>query len=140
MKKGVLIAVIVGVVLILIVAGFFILTNNGNNSQDENVNPNQMVDCGMMTDFNCFQNRMTKCLPVTGKMMGNDGVTSIELIILGVENETCHFQRKINNVLGLNCYFPKETTNWNNVGDLIGQTLGDDKGLQSVVDSSCTNV
>jgi len=79
---------------------------------------------------------MSSCLPVTGKMTGSDGTTSIEMTVLGIENDTCHFQRKINNVLNLDCYFPSGTLNW----DLIDQTFGNDKGLQSVVDDSCTNV
>jgi hypothetical protein len=72
-------------------------------------------------------------LPVTGEMTGTDGSTKIELTILGVENETCHFQRKINNAVDLNCYFPKGTMNW----DVIDQTFGNDKGLQKVVDDAC---
>jgi hypothetical protein len=135
MKKGILIGVIVGVLLVLI-AGFFILTNNGNSSQDENADPNQMVDCGMIQNPSCFSNRMTTCLPVTAKMMGSDGVTSIDMTILGYENETCHFQRKINNVLDLNCYFPKGNLTW----DLIDQVFGNDRGLQNIVDDSCKNV
>lgn len=144
MKKGVMIGLVVAGILILLIIGFFVLSNRGSepvsNSQNENVDADQMVDCGTMNNPSCFQNRMLKCLPVTGTMMGSDGVTPIELIILGVENDTCHFQRKINNVMDMDCYFPKGTENWNNLGDLLGQTLGDDKGLQSVVDESCEHI
>ena len=99
----------------------------------EAIDINQMVDCGKMEDPGCFMNRMNGCLPVTARMTASDGSTEIEMIILGVENETCHFQRKLNNVLNLNCYFPKGTMNW----DTIDQTFGNDKGLQNVVDAAC---
>ena len=92
-----------------------------------------MVDCGKMEDPLCFINRMNQCLPVTTKMMGTDGSTEIEMTILGIENETCHFQRKINGILNLNCYFPKGTMNM----DTLDQTFGNDKGLQKVVDEAC---
>lgn len=134
-----MIGLIVGIVLILLVVGFFILTNNKGDipnqtdSQKETNNPNQIMDCGMMKNPSCFANRMNGCLPVTGKMTGTDGSTQIELTILGVENDTCHFQRKINNVVDLNCYFPKGTMSW----DTIDQTFGNDKGLQKVVDDAC---
>lgn len=94
---------------------------------------NEMVDCGKAEDPSCFINRMNQCLPVTTKMVGSDGTTNIEITILGVVNETCHFQRKINNVLDLNCYFPQGTMNMNT----LDQTFGNDKGLQKVVDDSC---
>jgi hypothetical protein len=55
------------------------------------------------------------------------------MTILGVENEKCHFQRKINDVLDLNCFFPKGTMN----SDTLDQTFGNDKGLQKVVDDAC---
>jgi hypothetical protein len=139
MKKGVVIGLVIGVVLILVIVGFFVLTNKNNtNASNENggsqngVDENQMVDCGKITNPSCFTNRMAECLPVTAELTGTDG-SSIDLTILGVENDTCHFQRKINNVVDMNCYFPKGTMNW----DTIGQTLGDDKGLQSVVDEAC---
>lgn len=130
-----MIGLIMGIVLVLLIIGFFILSNNNgnsniNNGQDQD---NQMMDCGMMKDPSCFANRMNGCLPVTGKMTGTDGSTEIELTILGQENETCHFQRKINGVIDLNCYFPKGTMNW----DTIDQTFGNDKGLQEVVDDAC---
>ena len=133
-----MIGLIVGIVLILLIIGFFILTGN-NNASNENddtqggVDSNQMVDCGMMKNPSCFTNRMNECLPVTGTMTATDGSTEIGLTILGVENETCHFQRKINNVVDLNCYFPKGAMNW----DTIDQTFGNEKGLQSVVDEAC---
>jgi len=93
----------------------------------------EMVDCGKMEDPYCFMNRMNQCLPVTAKMVGSDDTTSIEMTIFGIENETCHFQRKINNVIDLNCFFPKGTMN----KDTLDQTFGNDKGLQKVVDDAC---
>jgi PBP1b-binding outer membrane lipoprotein LpoB len=93
----------------------------------------EMVDCSKTEDPSCFVNRMNQCLPVTTKMTGSDGKTAIDVTILGIENETCHFQRKINNVLDLNCYFPKGTMNM----DTFNQMFGNDKGLQKVVDDAC---
>jgi hypothetical protein len=92
-----------------------------------------MVDCSGK-DPGCFFNRMNGCLPVTAKMTGSDGKTAIEVTILGVENEKCHFQRKINNVLDLDCHFPKGTLNENT----LDQTFGNDHGLQKVVDDACS--
>ena len=96
----------------------------------------EIVDCSKTNDPSCFLDRMNQCLPVTTKMTGSDGKTNIEITILGVENETCHFQRKINNVLNLNCFFPKGTLNM----DTLDQTFGNDKGLQKVVDNACKPV
>lgn len=138
MKKGVLIGLIAGIIFILLIIGFLILTNNktsneNGGSQNEN-DINQMVDCGKLTNPSCFANRMNECLSVTAELTATDG-SAIGITILGVENETCHFQRKINNAVDLNCYFPKGTMNW----DAIDQTFGNDKGLQSVVDEACTS-
>ncbi|MFA6322459.1 MAG: hypothetical protein WCX71_03190 [Candidatus Buchananbacteria bacterium] len=116
-------------------------TDNANNPKTNEVTQEKapavadqtMVDCGQGQDQFCFVNRMNECLPAKVRMTGNDGKTSIDLIILGVENETCHFQRKINDVLNLNCFFPKGTFNT----DTLDQTFGNDKGLQKVVDSAC---
>ncbi|MDP2943973.1 MAG: hypothetical protein Q8N57_00125 [bacterium] len=94
-----------------------------------------MVDCGSGEDPFCFLNRMNECLPVTIQMMGGDKTTKIVMTILGIENEKCHFQRKINDVLNLNCFFPKGTMNQ----DTLAQTFGDDKGLQKVVDDACNS-
>jgi hypothetical protein len=80
----------------------------------------------------CFFNRMNECLPVTAQLTGMGG-EDIEITILGIENEKCHFQRKVNGVTNLNCYFPKGTLTW----DTIDQTFGNDKGLQQVVDDAC---
>jgi len=92
-----------------------------------------IVDCSTVEDPFCFINRMNECLPVTTKMVGTDDSTVIEITILGIENEKCHFQRKINNVLNLDCYFPKGTLNM----DTLDQMFGNDKGLQKVVDDAC---
>ncbi len=75
---------------------------------------------------------MDKCLPVSAKVTGA-GNEVIEIIVLGKENKTCHFQRKINNILNLDCYFPGETI----TSDIMDQTFGNDKGLQDLVDKSC---
>lgn len=141
MKKGVIIGLVIGVVLILVIVGFFILTNK-NNGSNENANSqngadeNQIVDCGKMENPTCFINRMVDCLPVTGTLLATDGVTEIGLTILGIENNKCHYQRKVNNVINQNCYFPIEAMSW----DVIDQTFDNDKGLQSLVDESCQAV
>jgi len=93
----------------------------------------EMVVCDMNKDPSCFLNRMNQCLPVTAQMLSSDGEISIEVTVLGQVNDTCHFQRKMNDVLDLDCYFPRGTMNV----DTLGQTFGNDKGLQSVVDSAC---
>jgi hypothetical protein len=128
------------VVVVLVIGGglFFFLSNKGEQKENEinqqaSVDDKTMVDCGLATDPGCFMNRMNGCLPVTAKMTGSDNKTAIEITILGVENEACHFQRKINNIIDLDCFFPKGTMN----GDTLGQIFGDDKGLQKVVDDAC---
>lgn len=94
-----------------------------------------MVDCGSGEDPFCFLNRMNECLPVTIEMTGGDKTTKIAMTILGIENEKCHFQRKINDALNLNCFFPKGTMNQNT----LDQTFGNDRGLQKVVDDACNS-
>jgi len=147
------------VVLILLIIGiglFFFLNKKGGNeipapatenTQKEapassvNVQENaqtstseeKMVDCGTAENPSCFMGRANSCLPVKVKMVGSDNKTEIELTILGVENDKCHFQRKLNGVLNLNCYFPKGT----NMMNAIDQTFGNDHGLQKVVDDAC---
>ncbi|MDD5043840.1 MAG: hypothetical protein PHD51_04265 [Patescibacteria group bacterium] len=145
-NSKVLYIIIVILVLIVIGGGIFLLCNKGAEEEGEptTASPSteaqtpatdkEMVDCGKAEDPFCFVNRMNQCLPVTAKMMGSDGVTSIEITILGVENEKCHFQRKINDVANLDCYFPKGTLNM----DTLDQTFGNDKGLQKVVDDACS--
>ena len=130
-----MIGIIIVVVLVLFGIGFFVLTNNKNSSNENFISENssQMVDCGKIENPSCFSNRMNECLPVTAELTATDGTTEIQLTILGQENETCHFQRKVNNVVDLNCYFPRGTLSW----DTIDQTFGNDKGLQKVVDSAC---
>jgi hypothetical protein len=149
---------IVVIVLVLVVVGgglFFFLGNKGaqketGTGQQASASPSTaaqtlatetqtpatstaMVDCSKASDPFCFLNRMSGCLPVTTNMTGSDSKTAIEITILGVENGKCHFQRKINNVLSLDCYFPKGTLN----KDTLDQTFGNDKGLQKVVDDAC---
>lgn len=139
-KKGLYIGVII-LVLLVVVVGLLLLNNNDKKNEGianqtttaTSADDKTMVDCGLAKDPMCFMNRMNGCLPVTVKMVGSDNTTAIEMTILGVENETCHFQRKINNVMDLNCFFPKGTMNW----DTIDQTFGNEKGLQGVVDSAC---
>jgi len=136
--------ILYSIIVILVVGGvlFFFLNNKNKQKGDQLTTPNTvqapvddktMVDCGEAKDPGCFMNRMNGCLPVTTKMVGSDGATQIDITILGVENETCHFQRKINNVMDLNCYFPKGTMN----KDTFDQMFGNDKGLQKVVDDAC---
>jgi len=138
---------IVIVLLIIVIAGLLFFSkkqhseNNQNNlnqpqteeSNSSATNNQTMVNCGKAEDPRCFMSRMNECLPVTTEMTGSDNKTKIELTILGIENDTCHFQRKINDAVDLNCYFPKGTMNW----DTIDQTFGNEKGLQKVVDSAC---
>ncbi|MFA5386295.1 MAG: hypothetical protein WC297_01315 [Candidatus Paceibacterota bacterium] len=124
------------IILALIVIGvgiFFLINKNAKEATQGTTTENGMVDCGQAEDPGCFVSRMNGCLPVTVAMTGSDNTTKIELTILGVENEKCHFQRKINDIIDLNCYFPKGTMNW----DTIDQTFGNDKGLQKVVDDNC---
>jgi hypothetical protein len=130
MKKFIVVAI---VVVLVVVGGIFLLTNKGGQKENQsNTDDTKMVDCGQIQDPNCFFNRMGTCLPVSAKVTGSGG-ESIEVIVLGKENGTCHFQRKINNVLNLDCYFPGEII----TPDLIDQTFGNDKGLQDLVDKSC---
>jgi hypothetical protein len=129
------------VIAILIVGSgiFFFLGNNKgtqdvkNNQETTIVDDKTMVDCGVTKDPMCFVNRMNECLPVTVKMTGSDNTTVIQMTILGIEDEKCHFERKINNVVDMNCFFPKGTMNM----DTLDQTFGNDKGLQKVVDDAC---
>ncbi len=107
----------------------FLLSNNKNKTQniEQSVQsePNQqpvvnnetdnteveMVDCGKSKDPSCFL-----------------------ITILVMENDKCHFQRKIDDTLSLDCYFPKGTLNM----DTLGQMFGNDKGMQQIVDEACT--
>jgi uncharacterized protein YpmB len=154
--------VIIGVVvLIIVVGGMFFFANKGGQkniqpsasnqeaqmpspssqtttpSQEAQITPvtetTTMVDCGTGGDPFCFVGRANSCLPVKAKMVSSDNKTEIELIVLGIENDKCHFQRKLNGTLNLNCYFPKGT----NIMNAIDQTFGNDHGLQKVVDDSC---
>ena len=143
MKKGLLIGAILASLVFVIGASGCGQNATGTQTpanstvQKETVNSNQMVDCGKMENPTCFTDRMNQCLPVTAKMTGTDN-SVIELTILGVENETCHFQRTVssNSALNLDCHFPKGTMNM----DTIAQTFGTDKGLQKVVDAACKSV
>ncbi len=131
MKKNIFIIAIIFIGIIL----FFIFSNtkNQNTNTSNQLPSNEMVDCGTMDNPSCFMNRMSGCLPVKGTLIGTDG-TPIEISILGQENDKCHFQRKLNNIIDLNCYFLKGTMNW----DTIDQTFGNEKGLQQIVDDNCT--
>lgn len=137
--------VITVLVLVIVSGGLFFLSNNKGAQEETGTSQpetavetpkaeEEMVDCGQAQDPGCFLNRMNQCLPVTAKMMGSDGTTAIDITILGVENEKCHFQRKLNNALNLDCYFPKGTLNT----DTLDQMFGNDRGLQKVVDDACT--
>lgn len=137
-NNKILYIVIAVLVLIVVGGGLFLLFGNkdGQNGEQSSADDQKMVDCSGAEDPFCFVNRMNECLPVTAKGMGTDGSTTFEITILGIENDTCHFQRKINNVLNLDCYFPKGTLNM----DTLDQTFGNDKGLQEVVDDACKPV
>ncbi len=143
---------IVIAVLIIIGGGIFFFLNNKNSQKETgesqptnnlplgaeqtpeaSVADKTMVDCGLAKDPACFVGRANGCLPVTVKMTGSDNKTEIGLTVLGIENDKCHFQRKINNTTDLNCYFPKGT----NMMNAIDQTFGNDKGLQKVIDAAC---
>ena len=140
---------IIIIVLVLVVIGgglFFFLgkkggqketpapaTENGQKETPTATSEEKMVDCGMATDPSCFVGRANSCLPVKAKMIGSDNKTEIELTILGIENDKCHFQRKINGTMDFNCYFPKGT----NIMNAVDQTFGNDHGLQKVVDDAC---
>lgn len=147
MANNKILYIVIGVLVLVILGGgvFFFLNNKGAQKESEAnqqattststvAAEEEMVDCGQSEDPWCFVTRMNGCLPVTAKMMGSDGTTAIEMTIFGVENEKCHFQRKINNVADLDCYFPKGTLNM----DTLDQTFGNEKGLQKVVDDACT--
>jgi len=143
MKKVLGFSLLVIMVLVLTACGSKKTTlNSVDTNQDQVVNVSTttstvdkttMVDCSASQDSFCFINRMNECLPVTIQMMGSDNSTKIVITILGVENEKCHFQRKINDVLNLDCFFPKGTMNQNT----LDQTFGNEKGLQKVVDDAC---
>jgi len=136
---------IIIIVLVLIVIGggsFLFLGNKGTQKETQTptketqipATEEKMVDCGKAEDPSCFIGRANSCLPVKAKMIGSDNKTEIELIVLGIENDKCHFQRKLNGTMDFNCYFPKGT----NIMNAIDQTFGNDKGLQKVVDDSCS--
>jgi hypothetical protein len=129
-KKGLYIVI---AIVILVVAGGIFWINRGAEKEGVTADGNKMVDCGQAQDPGCFMNRMNGCLPVTVKMVASDNTTTIGLTILGIEDEKCHFQRKINDVVDMNCLFPKGTMN----GDTLDQIFGNDKGLQQVIDDNC---
>lgn len=144
-NNKILYIIIAVLVFVLIGSGLFFFFSNQSSQKEIGadqpstaeqapVTDETMVDCGEAEDPGCFLNRMNGCLPVTTKGTGSDGSTTFEITILGVENEKCHFQRKINNVLDLDCYFPKGTLN----GDTLDQMFGNDNGLQDVVDAACS--
>jgi len=130
--------VIIGIIVLIVIGiGIFFLTNSPSptpapETSQTPVGDTTMVDCGEQKDPRCFLDRMNQCLPVTAKMTGTDG-SAIEITVLGIENETCHFQRKVNNVMDLDCHFPKGTLNM----AILDQTFGNDRGLQKVVDDAC---
>lgn len=147
MANNKILYVVIAVLVLVVVGGglFFVLGNKGEQKETEVGQPagnlplsaatddKAMVDCGTATDPMCFVGRANGCLPVTIKMTGSDNTTVINLTILGIENDKCHFQRKINNNMDMNCYFPKGT----NMMNAVDQTFGNDKGLQSVIDAAC---
>lgn len=135
MKKSVFILpMFLSVAFLLVGAGCAKKSASPSTAVQPLVADTTMVDC-TGKDPGCFFNRMNGCLPVTGKMTGTDGST-IDITILGIENDKCHFQRKINDALNLDCLFPRGTLN----GDTFDQMFGNDKGLQQVVDDACKPV
>ncbi|MFA5084396.1 MAG: hypothetical protein WC475_03415 [Candidatus Paceibacterota bacterium] len=136
MKNNKILYVIITVLVVIVVGGglFFFSGNKSDTGTGQPEAADQkMVDCGETDNPGCFLNRMSGCLPVTAKMMSTDGTTAIEITILGIENDKCHFQRKLNGALNLDCYFPKGTLNM----DTLDQIFGNDKGLGELVDEAC---
>jgi hypothetical protein len=144
--KREMVFVFAGILLLTIASFFFIqfkfknsLSNNLKEIQflpdqgaDYLLSTGQMIDCGVIENPTCFSQRFEKCLPVRLELITTDN-SRIELFVLGIEEEKCHLQRKVNSILNQECYFPNKNLNW----DLIDQTLGNEKGLQDIVDSSC---
>lgn len=146
MDKKTLSLLIIVVILVVIGGLYFALGNKGAQQETEtgpqtstetkeSATDQTMVDCGKAENPACFMGRANSCLPVKAQMVGSDNTTQIGLTILGVEDEKCHFQRKVNNVMDLNCYFPKGT----NIMNAVDQSFGNDHGLQEVVDTACAN-
>ncbi len=146
MDKKTLSLLIIVVILVVIGGLYFALGNKGGQQEpeivtqtpteiEEPVADQTMVDCGKAENPECFMGRANSCLPVKIQMVASDNITPIELTILGIEDEKCHFQRKVNNVMDLNCYFPKGT----NIMNAVDQSFGNDHGLQEVVDTACAN-
>ncbi len=135
MKKVLIISIIVGVIVLLIL-GFFVLNNKAGSETEQigDKNSTPIYNCGKMENPSCFTSRMTQCSPVTAQLTSVEG-TILDITILGKENDKCHFQRKANNSINFNCYFLMN--NLDSGWDLIDQTFGNEKGLQSVVDSAC---
>jgi hypothetical protein len=141
MKNKKSLYIIIVVLVLIVIGGLLVISNKGERKEntlpsntEQTVGNNQPVfDCGLAKDPSCFINKMTDCSPVTIKMMSSDNKASFDLTILGIENQTCHFQRKVNDVTDLNCFSPKGIMNWNT----IDQTFGNEKGLQKVVDDAC---
>ncbi|MDD3101576.1 MAG: hypothetical protein PHE59_00285 [Patescibacteria group bacterium] len=132
----VLYIIITVLVLIIIGGGLFFFLGN-NDVRKETQAPKGFVDCGETTAYpSCFLNRMNECLPVTEKMMDTDDSGNfIEITILGKENETCHFQAKMNNILISDCYFPKGTLQYNTIWQTLGSYNG--SSSQKAVDENC---
>lgn len=134
--------IIVGVLVLVVVIGLMFMGNKNGKQRIEQGNSQTqasstaMVDCSNSDNPSCFVERMNQCLPVMAKMEGTDGKTTIEITILGEVDGKCHFQRKLNDVLGLECYFPKGTLDM----DTLDQTFGNEKGKQAIVDSACKTV
>lgn len=139
MKSNTILYIVI-IALVVVGGGLFLFLSNEGTQKETGVSQptttsKTMVDCSTTSDPSCFLTRMNGCLPVTTNMTGSDGKTEIAITILGIENDKCHFQRKINNVLNLDCLFPKGTLNM----DTLDQTFGNDKGLQKIVDDACTS-
>jgi len=133
-KNKILYIVAAVLVLVIIGGGLFLFLGNKGAQKEVGIEQEEpIVNCSGK-GFQCFIDRMNMCLPVTAATTSNGII--IELTVLGVENEKCHFKRKINNTIELDCYFPKGILS----EDIIRQTLKIDEGLQKVVDDACSGL
>jgi len=131
---------IIAIVLVLIIIGgglFFFLGNIGAQKKVGVKQGETIVDCSkedILSNAKCFSDRMFMCLPVTWVTTTAARIT-VAVTILGLEDGKCNFERKINNIVDLNCYFSEEAykTGFN----LIAQTLGMDRNLQNLIDTEC---
>jgi len=135
-KSKILYIVIAALVLVAIGGGLFFFLNNKRAQKEVGVEQSEAIfDCsGKSKD--CFLDRMIKCTPVTVETTTASKII-FGVTIFGMENEICHLERKINNVVDLSCYFPYEVLLSKGM-DLMAQIFGGDKGLQKEIDAACS--